>query len=220
MTQNMQSMLSEWNDKAPGMLFGCESAAAEPFIGNLALSDNRFELNYSMGTPVPLYAYLYHEYLHNFMGNQVCCLLRSDVDTLPYRLAYAFSAGDCMTLVLSPDGSLMSSWGTRDFAHAPNRDRALSLIANLTRFYREKAAPYLGLGKMIPAAPVDCAEMTLPRYDASRSLRVPVLLSTAWEAPDGSRAQILVNPTDAPQMATVAGKTMTVAPLQAMLLPR
>jgi hypothetical protein len=47
-----------------------------------------------------------------------------------------------------------------------------------------------------------------------------VLLSTAWEAPDGSRAQILVNPTDAPQMATVAGKTMTVAPLQAMLLPR
>jgi hypothetical protein len=220
MTEHMQTMLTEWNHQAPGMLFGCESAAAEPFIGNLLFSDNRFELNYLIGTPVPLYAYLYHPYVRNFMGNQVCCLLRSDVDTLPYRLAYAFSAGDCMTLVLSPDGSLMSSWGTRDFAHAPNRDRALTLIANLTRFYREKAAPYLGLGKMIPADPVDCAEMTLPRYDASRSLRVPVLLSTAWEAPDGSRAQILVNPTDAPQMATVAGKTMTVAPLQAMLLPR
>ncbi|MBR5602016.1 MAG: hypothetical protein IKW24_05245, partial [Clostridia bacterium] len=84
MTENMQKMLNEWNGKANGMLLGCESAAAEPFMGNLLMSDNRFELNYHIGTPVPLYAYIYHEYLRNFMGNQVSCPFMGDQDTLGY----------------------------------------------------------------------------------------------------------------------------------------
>ena len=45
------------------MLLGCESAAAEPFIGGLLMSDNRYELNYPFGTVVPTYAYIYHEYV-------------------------------------------------------------------------------------------------------------------------------------------------------------
>ena len=63
MTESMQKMLSSWNSAAPNMLFGCESAAAEPFIGNLLFSDNRFELNWRLGEPIPLYSYIYHEYL-------------------------------------------------------------------------------------------------------------------------------------------------------------
>ena len=216
MTTNMQGMLSDWNDAAPRTLFGCESAAAEPFIGNLLFSDNRFELDYHIGEPVPLYAYLYHEYLHNFMGNQCCCPLRSDVDTLCYRLAYSFTAGDCMTLVLTPDGKLMPNWGTRDFEHAPDKGKALELIRNLTRFYREEAAPYLGYGKMIPSMPIECERMTLPRYDARRNLTQDAVLSTAWQAPDGSRAQILVNPTDEAQRVRIGGRELVVEALQAV----
>jgi hypothetical protein len=100
MTENMQSMLTEWNGKAGNMLLGCESAAAEPFIGNMLMSDNRFELNYPFGKPVPAYAYIYHEYVRNFMGNQCGCPFEPCVDTLRYRLAYSFSIGDIMTLVL------------------------------------------------------------------------------------------------------------------------
>ena len=36
------------------LLFGCKSAAAETFIPEMLLSDNRFELNYLAGMSVPL----------------------------------------------------------------------------------------------------------------------------------------------------------------------
>ena len=155
MTENMQKLLGTWNDEAGKMLFGCESAAAEPFMGNLRFSDNRFELCYHIGRPVPLYAYLYHEYIRNFMGNQVACPLPTEIDTLRYRMGYSFAIGDCMTLVLTPDGKLMQNWGTRDFDHAPDKEKALQFAANMTRFYNETAKPYLYNGRMIAAKPVE-----------------------------------------------------------------
>ncbi len=194
MTQSMQDMLGGWNEKAPSMLFGCESAAAEPFIGNLRFSDNRYELNYFTGRPVPLYAYLYHEYLRNFMGNQVCGDLRGDRETLCHRIGYSFAAGDCMTLVLSPDGRIQSYWGQRDLSDLPEEGKVLTFIRNLTRFYREEAKPYLYAGRMIPALPVECPDRAFIGNWGTRPFSLPVLHTTAWEAPDGSRAQIIVNP--------------------------
>ena len=220
MTEQMQKMLSDWNRRAPDMLFGCESAAAEPFIGNLAFSDNRFELCYRIGVPVPLYAYLYHEYLRNFMGNQVSCPLRSDVDTLRQRIAYSFSAGDCMTLVMHPDGSIMTNWGTRDFEHAPDKKQVFTLIANLTRFYREEAKDYLYHGRMIPACPIACEQtVTLPYKESiGGDITLPAILSTAWEADNGKRAQILINPECTDQSCTLNGKKINVPALDAVLI--
>ena len=218
MTKHMQTMLSEWNTQAPDMLFGCESAAAEPFIGNLLFSDNRFELNYFIGQPVPLYAYIYHEYLRNFMGNQVCCPFRLEEDTLPYRLAYAFSAGDFMTLVLNPEGNIMSYWGQRDFDHLPNKDNALRLIANLTRFYREEAKPYLHTGRMIPAPTVVCSEKTFDLKFLDRSVTFPKISSSAWETADGRRALILINPNEQDEVCDVNDREIKVAAMDAVLI--
>lgn len=218
MTRNMQEMLSEWNDQAPGMLFGCESAAAEPFIGNLLFSDNRFELNYMTGKPVPLYAYLYHEYVRNFMGNQVSCHLQAEEDTLPYRIAYAFSAGDCMTVVLTPDGDLLPYWGARDFDNLPNKAHVFSLIANLTRFYHEEAKPYLYAGRMISALPVDCEYQKFSCRYVDHRFTMPSVLTSAWEADDGRRAQILINPWEKDAVCTVNGKTLTIPAFDAVLM--
>ena len=211
MTENMQHLLGTWNDAAGQTLLGCESAAAEPFIGNLLLSDNRFELCYHFGRPVPLYAYLYHEYVRNFMGNQVCCPLPEDVDTLRYRMGYSFSIGDCMTVVLCPDGKLMQAWGTRDFAHAPDKEKTLAFVANMTRFYREKAKPYLYHGRMIQGLPVACEE-------APFGYKLPMLHSSAWEA-DGKRVQILVNAFDEAVTCKLGGKAITVPANDAVLIP-
>ena len=218
MTASMQHTLADWNDRAPHMLFGCESAAAEPFIGNLLFSDNRFELNYLAGRPVPLYAYLYHEYLRNFMGNQVCSFIPEAENSLPYRLAYSFTAGDCMTLVLSPDGELMDHWGTRDFLHRPCKEEVLQLISRLTRFYREEARPYLYAGRMIPPHPVTCEGITFSRTYSDRPLSLPAVLTSAWALPDGRRAQILVNPTKETQTCTVNGQTVSLRPRDARLI--
>ena len=219
MTERMQEMLSDWNTRAPGMLFGCESAAAEPFIGNLAFSDNRFELNYGIGTPVPLYAYLYHEYLRNFMGNQVSCPFSTAHDTLCHRIAYSFAAGDCMTLVFHPDGKLMTHWGTRDFEHAPKKEKVYRLIANLTRFYREKAKNYLFAGRMIASQPVQCESLLIPNQKDTRpAISIPEILSTAWEDESGKRVQILINPNDGARTCTVGGKSVTVPALDAVMI--
>lgn len=219
MTTHMQALLSEWNARAGRTLFGCESAAAEPFIGNLAFSDNRYELNYILGTPVPLYAYLYHEYVRNFMGNQVGCPFRPDTDTLRYRLAYSFAIGDSMTLVLTQDGALASHWGQRDFSTLPDKEKALRFIGNLTRFYRESAKPYLYAGRMIPTPDVICESLIYPGGDPERDFCLPAVIATAWEGTDGSRAVILVNPVDTPATCRVSGNDVTVPPLNACLLP-
>ena len=218
MTESMQTMLSEWNDKAPDMLFGCESAAAEPFIGNLRFSDNRYELNYFTGRPVPLYAYVYHEYLRNFMGNQVCGDLRGEYETLCHRIGYSFAAGDCMTLVLAPDGRIQSYWGQRDLSDLPEEGKVLTFIRNLTRFYREEGKPYLYAGRMIPALPVACVTRSFIGNWGTRPFTLPVLHSTAWEAPDGSRAQIIVNPEDYDVECRVGERKVTVSALSGILI--
>ena len=202
MTKNMQKMLLEWNDMAGKMLLGCESAAAEPFMGNLLFSDNRFELGYHIGRPVPLYAYIYHEYLRNFMGNQVSCPLPKEIDTLRYRIAYSFSVGDCMTIVLTPDGRIMPNWGTKVFDCCPDKLQVLKLIKNLTRFYRNVAKPYLYNGKMIKGENVCCAV-------APFGHNLPEILTSAWEA-GGKRVQILVNPFDEYKTCTLGNKTVQV----------
>ena len=211
MTENMQDVLGEWNAAAGKTLLGCESAAAEPFIGNLLFSDNRFELCYHIGRPVPLYAYLYHEYVRNFMGNQVCCPFPTETDTLRYRMGYSFSIGDCMTVVLSPDGALMQNWGTRDFEHTPDKEKALSFVARMTKFYREKAKPYLFSGRMIEGLPVECGV-------APFGHGLPEILSSAWEA-DGERVQILINAFDTDISCRVAGTEIVVPANDAVLLP-
>lgn len=217
MTENMQSLLSSWNAVASKTLLGCESAAAEPFIGNLKMSDNRFELNWLSGRPVPLYAFLYHEYVRNFMGNQVCCPFPAEEDTLCFRLAYSFVAGDCMTVVCTPDGKFLPNWGGRDFTHLPDMDRILTLMHNLTDFYRNEGKPYLSRGRMLPARPVLCE--TIPSTVYGYSTPQPVIYSTAWQTADDNAAQILCNHTDNEQRCTVDGKPYTVPALSAMLIP-
>lgn len=208
MTSRMQELLQGWNAKAGKMLLGCESAAAEPFIGSLRFSDNRFELNWAFGRPVPLYAFLYHEYLRNFMGNQCCAELDSRVDTMRMRLAYSFTAGDALTLVLTPEGKLMCNWGTRDFDSHPDMDKTLDFIASLERLSASGARRFLIDGKMLPAHPYDCTATDYPTSVGTKT-RVPDVMSSAWEK-DGERVQLFINHTDVPVTVTLSGETFTV----------
>ncbi len=218
MTETMREMLGDWNRIAGGTLLGCESAAAEPFIGNLLFSDNRFELNYRFGVPVPLYAYIYHEYVRNFMGNQVSCPLPLEEDTLRYRLAYSFSVGDCMTLVLTQDGELMSHWGMKDFSVLPSKEKALRLISNLTRFYKEQAKPYLYAGRMIASPMVECERLTYAVNKQGDTVTLPAVLSSTWQAEDGSRAVILVNPSESDLPCAVNGTEVSIPALNAVMI--
>lgn len=199
MTKNMQSLLSEWNKIAGKMLLGCESAAAEAYIPNLLFSDNRYELNYHIGYPVPLYAYVYHEYLRNFMGNQVCCGLShlrngETIDTMRVRLGYSFVNGDSMTLVITPAGNLMANWGNHDFEHVPNKEKTLEFCKNMTAFYKESAGEFLHCARMIK--PLNYTTDTLTYYrDGGDEIEIPAVYCAAYEK-DGRKVQLFVNHTE------------------------
>ncbi|MBQ7761349.1 MAG: hypothetical protein IJ400_04765 [Clostridia bacterium] len=218
MTTNMKELLTEWNKSAPNMLFGCESAAAEPFIPNLLMSDNRYELNYPFGTPVPIYAYIYHEYVRNFMGNQCGCPFEPACDTLRYRLAYSFSVGDIMTLIITPSGELMTHWGTHDFEHAPDMEKTLRFIRNMNRFYNESGKEYLLCGKMCNAPDIECEEIEIPMFRGRPVARLPRLLSSCWEAEGGRVAYIVVNPEDEALFFSIEGKKYELGALDAVLI--
>ena len=218
MTENMQNLLGRWNRTAPNMIFGCESAAAEPFIGNLLMSDNRYELNYPYGTPVPLYAYIYHEYVRNFMGNQCGCPFDTRVDTLRYRLAYSFSIGDIMTLVLAPNGNLMSHWSTHDFENCPDMDKTLLFINNLMEFYNKEGKEYLYAGKMCSSADIECENIEIPLSRGRKSATLPRLLSTTWHAKNRKTAYIVVNPESEAVKFSINGEKHEISPLSATLI--
>lgn len=218
MTSNMQELLKSWKKTASGMLFGCESTASEPFIGSLQMSDNRFELGYPYGTPIPVFAYIYHEYLRNFMGNQCGCPFEPTVDTLRYRLAYSFSIGDMMTLILSPKGGLMSHWGTHDFSQPPSWEKALTFIKNMMDFYNNGAKKYLYCGKMTNAPDIECENITIPMFRGRPSITLPRLLFSTWEADGGKTAYIVVNPEDKAVNFKLNGKEYSVDALNAILI--
>ena len=218
MTSNMQKLLNDWNNAAPNIVFGCESAAAEPFISNLLMSDNRYELNYPFGTPVPVYAFIYHEYLRNFMGNQCGCPFEPKYDTLRYRLGYSFSIGDIMTMTLAPDGRLMSHWGTHDFESAPDMDTALTFVKNLTKFYNECGKEYLYGGRMSSAPDIECEEIKIPLFRGQEFSTLPRLLSSRWEAENGMIAYIVINPECEPVPFSIGKDKYECPPLNAVLI--
>lgn len=218
MTSNMQELLRSWNETAPNMVFGCESAAAEPFIGNLLMSDNRYELNYPFGKPVPVYAFIYHEYVRNFMGNQCGCPFEPKCDTLRYRLAYSFSIGDLMTLIIAPDGKLMTHWGTHDFENAPDWDKTMLFIKNVMEFYRHEGVEYLYNGKMSVHNEFECEEISIPLFRGQKLSTLPRLLSTSWVAKDGKTAYIVVNPESEAVEFKIGEESYTAPPLDAMLI--
>jgi hypothetical protein len=127
-----------------------------------------------------------------------------------------------MTLVLTPDGELMANWGMRDFSVLPDKEKTFRFVANLSRFYKEQAKPYLYAGRMTASPEICCGTTTydirVEGYECTADL--PCVLCSAWEAEDGKRALILVNPEETDAQCTVDGEKVTVPAMNAILLKK
>lgn len=205
MTTEMQTLLNGWNEKAGATLLGCESAASEPFLANLLFSDNRFELTHFIGKAVPLYSYLYHEFVHNFMGNQVCALLPAE--SYLYRVAYSFTAGDMPTIVLNPKGKILSFWGQRDLSSLPVEEDVLAFMKNLRAFYMDNKE-LMCCGNMVKPLPYKTGEITFA-CDYGRSYTTEEVLTAAYSL-DGSTIQIFVNFNKEDKVIEFQGELLTV----------
>ncbi|MBR2646367.1 MAG: hypothetical protein IKD47_02245 [Clostridia bacterium] len=177
-----------------GVIFGCESAAAEPFLAQLQFSDKRFELNYYVGTPIPVYEYLYHEYVNNFMGNQICAMLEKSENNFTYRLAYSFTSGDMLTVVLNGDGDLQHAWCDYVQPKDKHLDKSvvLSFIKTLNDWQRKGGYEFLHYGKMLPPILVHCGVEKFLLEDNKTYLQTDSVVTTAFQC-GNRRAQFVVN---------------------------
>ena len=203
----VKKLLSQSQENTGKTLFGCESAAAQSYIPYLLFSDNRFVLTYCIGKPVPMYSYIYHEYLNNFLGNQVCVDWTIDTDKSPEsffeRIAYSFIAGDMLTVVITENGEIDWNWGKRNKEKAPpNQEHAEMFIKNLNFWRKGKGKKYLHTGKMVKPFSVECETYCIHRLKYG-IIEVPSIHTGAYLADDGSYGQFLVNYSDVPRECTV-----------------
>lgn len=176
-----------------GALLGCESAASEPMISRLPYSDSRFQLNLYVGTPIPLYAYIYHEYVNNFMGNQICAMANKADNNFTYRLAYSFVAGDMLSIVTLGDGKVEYSWCDWIAPHDQTVDKAVALgfINTLNGWRRGAAGNYLHLGRMTKPLTITCGKQRFTLDDGSAYTPDSVLTSAYTFG--GKTVQFVVN---------------------------
>lgn len=189
-------------------LIGCESSSAEPFAEYLLYNDLRFSINLFWGRPVPAYAFIHHEYLHGFMGNQNGNSQAIDLQQSPLnlhqRLAHGFVSGDALTAVIKGGGQIHWEWSSQSWDDpGPNHASAAALIRNLNAWRRGAAHEYLIYGRMIkPAAIEGVYEVPMIRLDGGR-LSLPSIFTSCWQA--GTRTmQLLVNYTEGAQTCTLA----------------
>lgn len=192
----MKGMLSQVTEKSGKVLFGCESAAAEAYAPYLLFSDNRFELNYVTGRQVPLYAYLFHEYLNNFMGNQVCAGDWLDHEKSPEnifeRIAYSFSAGDMLTLVLNQYGEITWNWGKLKTKALPVQEDVKTLVRNLNSWRSGYGKKYLHTGRMTKGFDVQCGVNEFSRIKLPPIARKK-LHTSSWIGEDKAYGQFIIN---------------------------
>lgn len=188
------------------VLFGCESAAAESFIPQLLFSDNRYNINFGIGIPVPAYAYVFHKYVNNFMGNQVSTHFHHDKspENLQLRIAHSFIAGDMLTLVINQDGAIIWNWGTR-FASLPDQQKTKDFVRTLNAWRRGAGKSYLHSGQMQKPYVVTCSKRVFS-LNTGREIAVDKVLTSAWVSANetGKIGQFLVNYTDETTTCTVA----------------
>lgn len=179
------------------VLLGCESAAAEAYIPNLLMSDNRFNISYYLGYPVPLYSYIYHEFVNNFMGNQVCVQFamnhEENKNDFVMRMAYAFTAGDLITFVLDQDGNITWNWGIHEQVSFPNREDILEFALNANAYRTGAAKKYLFNGKMIKPYVIKTDGTNDFMLKGGNVYKAEKLFTSCWQAQDGKVGQIVSN---------------------------
>lgn len=230
MTDAMRSLLDECRAavRVTGsrMFLGAEGAAAEPYLASLPFNDLRFNWECASGVPVPAYAFVYHECINNFQGNQ--CGLDWQIDflrapeNLRRRTAYSFCAGDLLSIVLGRDGALHWGWNIPWDEAVPEEEQrnTARLIRNLNAA-RKQYPEFLRYGRMLrPRFDLSGPRTAMPFH--SGVVECDVVASSFWRSRDEREALILANSSVSPQTVRCGGENareLTVPPLSALVVP-
>ena len=209
-----------------GMLLGCESVAATPYVPQLFYNDVRFPCAFWLsglggGRPVPGTSFVFHEWMCNFSGNMCGS---QDVDPF-YRWSRGFHNGDMLSLVLGPDDGLVMGWGRPWDERFPEQDALVSLVKRFNAL--RKANPsFLLEGKMIKpfltcvSRPV---KMLYHSWGEAGTVELESVIASFWENAKGERIGFATNWRRDPSDLTIADpdghvETRRLAPLETIEL--
>ena len=173
-----------------GMLLGCESSAATPYVPQLFYNDARFVWTFTRcgvggARPVHGSAFVFHEWSCNFSGNQCAC---KDIDPF-YRWTYAFHNGDMLSLILGKDDGLVVGWGHMWDEEFAEQGELVSLVGRLNAL-RRKYPSFLLEGWMVkPFAKCESrsAKLLVYKNTCKYSPDVPEVFVSFWENAKGER---------------------------------
>ncbi len=191
--------------KGKSCILGCECAPADYLLRQFRFNDNRFhwamQLSDFCGLEdavcVPAFQFVFAEYIKNFMGNQ-CGFTKavpaSNRESLLMRLAYAFAAGDLLTVTWKGGGEIHYDWGADWIEPGPPQVVLKRLIRNLCRFHRGEAYSYLTYGRMEKNIPFSGEGRYVMIAADGREICYPEVFSSVWSY-QGKTIQIFVNHT-------------------------
>jgi len=224
MTEKMQGVIDSFYALAEAetmrsqaerqIVFSVETPANEYYLPRFHLCDVRVEppghsLSAQLRNFVPLYHFLYHEFI----------LMQGGFGTGPdpYHLviknAYNWVIGEIPGAVLQTDGQLMNK-DSESVNWAPWRpnigshDDALQMLKTTTALRRGAGKPFLVFGRML--APAQVESIPIIRWQAGgRDHQIPAVFHSAWRAPDGRLGLALANWTSAAQTLTVTDSRLS-----------
>ena len=179
-----------------GMLLGCEASAATPYVPQLFYNDARFQWAFSRSgiggaRPVHGSAFVFHEWMCNFSGNQCSS---HDIDPF-YRWSYAFHNGDMLSLILGRGNGLVAGWGRSWEEEFPEQRTLVSLVRRLNAL-RKKHPSLLLEGRMVKP-PFKCepppVKMIYTCWGETGSIEVPSVLVSFWENAKSERVGFATN---------------------------
>ena len=206
-----------------GMLLGCESAAATPYVPNLFYNDSRpMIILMNHGRPVPGIAFVFHEWQCNFSGNM--CVVE-DGDPF-WRWTYCFHQGDMLSLILGADDRIVSAW-MREWRNDPfpEQDELVPLVKRFNDI-RKKHPSFLLEGRMIrPFVKCESRPVTLScsLWGVKNSMEVEEVLTSFWENAKGERIGFASNWRREPSELKITyadgrAETRVLAPLETIVL--
>ena len=207
---------------ADGMVFGCEQTAATPYVPYLPYSDVRPMPGLMFfGRPVPGSAFVFHEWMCNFTGNQ--CGMTKHMDAF-WRWMSGFHNGDMFSLVLSDGGEVVCGWPSLWNEPFPERDGLIPVLKELNAI-RKRHPSFLLEGKMIRPF-VACesrpAEVEYEGWGKGK-VKTHEVLTSFWENAKGERIGFASNWRQEPSELKITHadgrvETRTLAPLETVEL--
>ena len=204
-----------------GMVFGCEQTAATPYVPTLPYSDVRPMPGLMFfGRPVPGSAFVFHEWMCNFTGNQ-CGMRHMD----PFwRWASGFVNGDMFSFVLGDNDEIVSGWPWPWKDDFPERGELVPFVKRLNDI-RKKHPSFLLEGRMIRPFLKCESRLATVKFEGwvSGTVETTEVLTSFWENDKGKRIGFASNWRREPSELKITHadgriETRTLAPLEVIEL--